>query len=161
MSAFRKQHGFTLMELMIVVGIMAILAMAAIPAYQGYLATTRGNTHFQNYEEARRFVAAECAKVSAGGVPAGVTATLNNNGQKLAPGNTAVPAFIAGTAANVQPGQVGIAGLTNDFVVPGTNVTVSLGNSPANGVPITQYPGFVPGPPAAMPQASTIICASN
>lgn len=158
MNTLRKQLGFTLMELMIVVGIMAILAMAAIPAYQGYLATTRGNTHFQNYEEARRFVAAECAKAAAGGAKAKVVATLNNNGEKQAPGNLTQPAFAAVARDSVAAGQVGITGLTNDEVVPGTNVVVSLGANPANGVDVSTYPGH---DGTNMPKDTTILCASN
>ena len=155
MNTLRKQLGFTLMELMIVVGIMAILAMAAIPAYQGYLATTRGNTHFQNYEEARRFVAAECAKAAA---KTKVVATLNNNGEKKAPGNLTQPAFAAVARDSVAAGQVGITGLTNDEVVPGTDVVVSLGANPASGVSVTQYPG---NDGTNMPKDTTILCASN
>lgn len=158
MNTLRKQLGFTLMELMIVVGIMAILAMAAIPAYQGYLATTRGNTHFQNYEEARRFVAAECAKVSAGGVAADVIDTLNNVSEKKAPGNLSELAFVADVRANVKPGQVGIAGLTSQKVVPGTNVVVSMGASPANGVDPGTYPG---SDGTNMPNDTTLTCAAN
>lgn len=153
-----KYSGFTLMELMIVVGIMAILAMAAIPVYQGYLATTRGNTHFQNYEEARRFVAAECAKAAAGGAKSNIVAILNNNGEKKAPGNTTQPAFVAAARASVLAGQVGVTGLTNDQVVPGTNIVVSLGANPASGVAVTQYPGH---DGTNMPSDTTLICASN
>lgn len=154
-----KQNGFTLMELMIVVAIMAVLTMAAIPSLQNYLATARLNVHLNNFEEAQRFVAGECSKAIAGGTKINIVETLNGNGKKYAPGNdTDAPAFATpDTASTDASGQVLIDGLESDQVKPGTDITISLGTA-ATGATPDQYPG---GTETDMPGESTINCASN
>ena len=70
----KKQSGFTLIELMIVVAIIAILAAIAIPAYNQYIRESRMAKVSENYDVARRAVAAEMKKFAAqsarGQVPA-------------------------------------------------------------------------------------------
>ena len=41
MNLLKKQHGFTLIELIVTVAIVAIVTSIAIPAYNGYIKTAR------------------------------------------------------------------------------------------------------------------------
>lgn len=49
----RRDAGFTLIELMIVVAILAIIAGIAIPVYEGYVSTSRNVEAFNNMSSLR------------------------------------------------------------------------------------------------------------
>ncbi|WDM66788.1 pilin [Xanthomonas cucurbitae] len=69
----KKQQGFTLIELMIVVAIIAILAAIALPAYQDYLIKARVSEVVLAASSARTTVSEAAAADTGTAMPAAVT----------------------------------------------------------------------------------------
>ena len=118
-----RHRGFSLVELLVVVGVIAGLTSIALPAYSGYLKSVRMNTVNFHYEEAIRMARTTHAQndtvMALGRVPTAPKTASGwiglFGGDAGAPGGG--PAYIASATGDPSTGAVGVVSVADTFDV--------------------------------------------
>ena len=129
----KNEFGFSLIELLIVLAIVAILASVAIPAYTSYQAQAKIKVAAENWDAAVRLVQGELAKrnIDSTTVTNNIITPLNT-GNKRNPYNASNNAFELGAITNSNPGAVYITVGDLRNVAANGNVIIEV-NSKGNG----------------------------
>ncbi len=131
----RKQSGFTLIELMIVIAIIAILMALAIPAYQDYTIRTKNSEAVSVSGAAKLAVAETCQS----------TGNIANNGFNFSSSKYVTSVAVGGscTAPTVTSISANTGGNAVTFTFTGTYATgagrIDWGCN-ATGGTVSQYP---------------------